>query len=290
MKQLLCAKLVVLMGSVNLLLAGACDAQTTYLRRHIDSLSTVDAAISTATAIYKPIFGIGDADRSLSKAVNHFGLLSIETDGRTNPIKFEREELVYYVLEGTGQLKYGDMEVPISKDDFFYIPINTEHRFYNPREDTLNVLLMGFEIPENTDVIPTSGLNIANAGDVDPQLLLQNGHGPSSKYQLLMGTTESKRDRLATAYQVNSLYIIDFDYGGTNIPHRHKNEEEIYLVLQGAGEMVAGETAGGDEARFPITPGDVFFYAPNTLVGFYSADDSKKDRAKILAVRVKVPN
>src|SRR3546814_6069567 len=108
---------------------------------------------------------------------------------------------------------------------------------------------MGFEIPAGTAITPTTGLNIANADKVKPQPLLQNGHGPSSKYQLLMGTTQSKRDRLATAFQVNSLFIIDFDYGGTNIPHRHKSEEEIYLLLQGDGEMVAGEDGNGKEDR-----------------------------------------
>src|SRR3546814_3318546 len=108
--------------------------------------------ISTSTASYKPIFGVGDADQNMSRAVTHFGLLSIQTNGNSNSIKFDREELVYYVLEGTGMLKYEDMETPISKGDFFYVPINTEHSFSNAREDTLNVILMGFEIPAGTAI------------------------------------------------------------------------------------------------------------------------------------------
>src|SRR5690554_389555 len=268
---------------LNLLTLATINAQEPFLRKQLNSLSEKDTEFSNSTARYAPIFGVGGADQNVSKAVTHYGLLSIQTNGKSNPIKFDREELVYYVLEGTGMLKYEDMDTPISKGDFFYVPINTEHSFSNSREDTLNVMLMGFEIPLGTTVKPTDGLKIANADKVEPQLLPQNGHGPSSKYQLLMGTTQSQRDRLATAYQVNSLYIIDFDYGGTNIPHRHKTEEEIYLLLQGNGDMVAGENAEGKETRFSVKPGDVFFYPPNTLVGFYSASDVTKDRAKILA-------
>ena len=39
-------------------------------------------------------------------------------------------------------------------------------------------------------------------------------HGPTTQFQLLMGTNESKRDRLAASYQVNSLFIMDFAPAG----------------------------------------------------------------------------
>ena len=43
---------------------------------------------------------------------------------------------------------------------------------------------------------------------------------------------------------------MDFAPGGTNFPHHHETAEEIYLVLDGQGEMVAG--AGRTASRAAI--------------------------------------
>ena len=45
---------------------------------------------------------------------------------------------------------------------------------------------------------------------------------------------------VATSSLLTSLFIMEFAAGGTNIPHHHDREEEIYLVLDGHGQMVAG--------------------------------------------------
>jgi mannose-6-phosphate isomerase-like protein (cupin superfamily) len=156
----------------------------------------------------------------------------------------------------------------------------------NPRGKTMKVVVMGFKIPDVHKINKTPHLMIANSDEVKFQVLGQ--HGPTTQFQLLMGTTESKRDRLAAAYQVNSLFIMDFAAGGTNIPHRHANEEEIYFVLRGRGEMVAGENSEGKEMRFPVKEGDAFYFSPNTLIGFYSGTNEGEEHARILAVRSKV--
>jgi oxalate decarboxylase/phosphoglucose isomerase-like protein (cupin superfamily) len=83
---------------------------------------------------------------------------------------------------------------------------------------------------------------------------------------------------------------MDFAPGGTNIPHRHANEEEVYFVLNGEGEMVAGETTDGKEMRYPAKEGDAYFFAPNTLIGFYSNTKEGEKHARILAVRSKIFN
>ncbi len=265
-------------------------ARAQYLKSSLLKSSVADVEVSTSTAHYTPLFGTGDADsEKILKGVERFGQLSIDPKGKSRSFQYSRNEMVYYVLSGTGMLQYKDSELPISKNDFFYVPIGTMHGFSNPREDTLNIMVIGVTIPADTVVVPAAGLKLASADKVIFQLLPQNGHGPSSRYQLLLGTTSSKRDRLAAAYQVNSLYVIEFDPGGTNIPHRHKNEEEIYFMLQGEGEMVAGESPQGKEMRYPAREGDAFFFSPNTLVGFYSNAEAGKKYARILAVRVKAP-
>ncbi len=90
------------------------------------------------------------------------------------------------------------------------------------------------------------------------------------------------------ASQMVSLFIMDFSPGGTNIPHHHESEEEIYYVLRGHGDMVAGGGADGNEGRYPAREGDAFFLRLNTTVGFYSGSTGG-DHDLILAVRSRFP-
>ncbi len=257
-----------------------------YLKRSMENISEVNSEISSKSAHYRPFFGEGDRNSQIVKCVKRFGHLSIDPGGESKSIKYGREEQVCYVLNGTGILNYGDQVVPISKNDFFYLPVGIVHNFYNPRERPLEVIVMGYEIPEETTIKGTPNLLIASADEVSFQVLGQ--HGPTTQFQLLLGTIKSKRDRLAAAYQVNSLFVMDFAEGGTNIPHKHENEEEIYFVLRGNGEMVTGETPNGEEMRYPAKTGDAFFISKNTLIGFYSGTKEGEEHARILAIRSKL--
>ncbi len=263
------------------------NSQVQFLKRSVETGKEVQMDLSTVTAHYKALFGEGDDSSGIIKGINRYGNLLIDPLGSSNIIKFNDEEIVIFVLDGTGILKYNKEEVPVSRNDFIYIPVGTRFGLSNPRERSLSLVVMGFKIVPVTAVKPTPGLMIANADEVPLQVLGQ--HGPTTMFQLLMGTTESKRDRLASAYQVNSLFIMDFAANGTNIPHKHDNEEEIYLILRGYGEIVAGQTEDGKESRHQVKAGDVYFFSPKTLIGFYSGNKENEEHAKILAVRFLYP-
>jgi mannose-6-phosphate isomerase-like protein (cupin superfamily) len=146
---------------------------------------------------------------------------------------------------------------------------------------------MGFRIPPGTVVNAPATLPIANADEVALQQLA--GHGPTTQFKLLMGTTESKRDRLAAANRMVSLFLMDFAPGGTNIPHHHETEEEIYFILRGHGEMVAGGGADGNEGRYATREGDAWFLRLNTTTGFYSGSKPGEPHDLVLAVRSMFP-
>jgi len=255
-----------------------------FLMRSIDSASVTASEISTETAHYKPLFGAGDKNASIVKGIKRFGQLVVESGGNSKPVSYEREEQIYFILDGTGVLNYGKQEIPVSRNDFMYLPAGVRHGLSNPRESELKVIIMGYEIPGDRDIAPTEKLNLASADDVP--LLVLGDHGPSTRFKLLMGTTSSERDRIAATYQVNSLFMMDFAPGGTNIPHRHKTEEEIYYILRGSGEIVAGGTPE-DEKRHVAKEGDAFFFTRDLLIGFYSGTHEGEPHAQILAVRSK---
>jgi len=104
-----------------------------------------------------------------------------------------------------------------------------------------------------------------------------------------MGDVTSKRDRIAAAHVLTSLFIMEFTPGGTNFPHHHEREEEIYLLLEGTGEMVAGGGMDGIEGRHPAKAGDAYFFRLNCTVGFYSSNAPGAGKARILAVRSLFP-
>lgn len=274
---------VLLLGTTNY--ARAQDARL-HLKRTVDTISAVEMDVSTKSARYTPIFGAGDSDAELTKGVRRYGQLRVDPQGASRAVAYGEQELVYYVLEGTGVLGYAGREVPISKDDFFYVPAGTDHRFVNPREEPLKVMAMGFAVDTRPGP-PTPHLQIANARDVPPEVLGES-HGPTSRYQLLLGDTDSERDRIAAGRRVVSLYIVAFDPGGTNKPHRHPDAEEIYYVLQGHGEMVAGGP-NGESQRYRTEAGDAFYFTADSPVGFFSETEEGAPHTRILAVRSIVP-
>lgn len=250
-----------------------------HLHRSLDSLTDVTIPQTSETTKYQAIFGDGDIESEITKGVTRYGVLNIEPNGSSMAGAYYGEELVYYVLEGTGILGYGGQEVPISKDDFFYLPVGVDHRFSNPREIPMQIIVMGFLVDSDLDLprpVQTPELQIANSDDV---VTSETG------FQLLLGATTSQRDRLAVGQRVISLFIINIDSGGANNTHRHENQEEIYFMLEGHGEMIAGNSEGEPE-MYPTMIGDSFFITRNSPIGFQNNPDSP---ARILAVRSNYP-
>jgi mannose-6-phosphate isomerase-like protein (cupin superfamily) len=262
--------------------------QLFYLR-FVPNLKAADDDLTAGTegASYKPIFGKGDRNADRLNGVERFGELTVAPGGRSALVSYPREEQIYYVAEGSGNLHYDERTYPLKADDFLYLPIGVEHGVSNDSRNQIRILVMGYRIPEGVKVEPTSELQIANANDVE--LLVLGSHGPTTKYKLLMGTTASERDKLASASQMNSLFIMNFSPGGTNNPHSHAKEEEIYYVLRGYGAMVAGLDKHGNVSRHPVLKGDAFYFAAGTEVGFYSGSKEGEPHSLILAVRSRDP-
>ena len=129
-----------------LFLAVTTGAKSQYLKRSISTISEDRIDVSTQTTHYKPMFGEGDDSSSIIKGVKRFGYLTIDPNGSSNIVKYADEEQVLFVLDGTGILHYGKEKVPVSKNDFMYIPVGTKFGFSNPRERSLSVMVMGFKI------------------------------------------------------------------------------------------------------------------------------------------------
>ena len=259
----------------------------TFLRRFVPDIPEKMADISSRSCHYRPIFGIGDSDSSIVKGVARCGEMVIDPGGSSARISYPREEQVYVILEGSGLLSYGNQRVQVRQNDFMYFPPGIEHGLSSSTNKPCRVVVLGFKIPADVTVTTPTKLLLANIDEVKQQVV--EGHPPSVLYQLLMGDTQSKRDRIAAGQVLTSLFLMEFEPGGTNFPHHHETEEEIYLVLEGTGEMVAGGGTTGIEGRYLAKAGDAYFFRLNCTVGFYNSSKPGTRKARILAVRSLFP-
>jgi mannose-6-phosphate isomerase-like protein (cupin superfamily) len=247
-------------------------------------LKPVSADLSTETCQYIAIFGEGDPASvpTIMRGVVRFGEITVAPHGSCKNVTYPAEEQAYVVVAGSGTLLYGDQTEPVKPDDFMYLPAGVAHGVRNANDTPVRLFVMGFKIEPNTP--PPSRLLIANYDGIKKQTL--SSHPDSVFYQLMMGNVDSKRDRLAAAHLLTSLFVMEFQPGGTNFPHHHDSEEEIYFLLDGHGEMVAGGGSDGLEGRHSARPGDAYFFRENCTAGFYNSGNGL---AHILAVRSVYP-
>jgi len=269
------------------LLAQERKVDPTWLHRYVPSLSDATVAFTSETCHDKPIFGEGDTDSRTLRSVSRFGEIRLDPHGSCQSMSYDHEEEIYFIQTGDASLHYGDHTYPMRASDFTYIGPGVKHFVENAGNQTLRLLVMGFKIPTKVSIVASAPVpKIVNMDEVREETV--DGHPTSVLYKLLAGPRTGKRDAIDAAYVVTSLFLMDFAPGGTNFPHHHETAEEIYLVVDGEGDMVAGGGTDGIEGRHPAKAGDAYYFRQNCTVGFYNQDKAGA-KAHILAVRSKVP-
>jgi mannose-6-phosphate isomerase-like protein (cupin superfamily) len=259
----------------------------TWLHRYLPNISETSADLASPTCHYRAIFGEGDKENRSLQTVARFGEVSLDRNGNCQTVSYARQEEIYFVVEGTGVLHYQDQTQALRKHDFTYLPPGSKHSLSNDSDQPLRVIVMGFKIPASISLPPPMArAKVANLAESKEQTV--NGHPQSVLYKLLIGLHTGKRDLIDEAYVMDSFFVMDFAPGGTNWPHHHASAEEIYLVMDGQGDIVAGSGDNGVEGRYAAKAGDAYYFRPNCTVGFYN--QNKPDaKAYILAVRTRVP-
>jgi mannose-6-phosphate isomerase-like protein (cupin superfamily) len=259
----------------------------TWLHRYVPEVKEVASPMASPSCHYKPIVGEGDSQASLMQSVTRFAEVTVDPNGNCQAVHYDREEAIYFVLRGSALLEYGSEKRPMRTNDFTYLAPGIKNSIANTAQEPLQVLVMGFKIPPAVSISqPSVQAKIVNLDAVKEETV--SGHPSSVLYKLLAGPRTGRRDAIDDAYVITSLFLMDFAPGGTNFPHHHETAEEIYLVLDGEGEMVAGSGLNGVEGRFPAKAGDAYYFRPNCTVGFYN-QNKPGAKAHILAVRSKVP-
>jgi len=259
----------------------------TWLHRYAPELKEMRSDLSSETCHFKPIFGQGDQQAGSLHSITRFAEVMVDAHGKCQSTLYGREEEIYFVLQGKGELEYGDRTDPLRANDFTYLAPGIKHSVSNSSDGPLKVLVMGFKIPRAVSIgAPPAQPKIVNLENVKEQPV--QGHPLSVLYKLLAGPRDANVDAIDDGYVVRSFFWMDFAPGGTNFPHHHEFAEEIYLVIDGQGEMVAGGGTDGIEGRHAAKAGDAYYFRPNCTVGFYNQNEPGA-KAHILAVRSPIP-
>jgi mannose-6-phosphate isomerase-like protein (cupin superfamily) len=248
---------------------------------HADAITAAQkpSDITTATCHYKPFFGNG-ASKLGGSGLARYGEAVVDPNGSCTSVQYPLEDQIYVVVDGSGSGRYGSEDVPLKKEDFLYIPATVQHALTNKSSTPLTVVIMGFSTKGyDTPPLPAHALkdNIENV-----PLTLVSGHPDSTHYRLLLEDVTGPDGRIKAGHVATSLFLMEIDAGGTNFPHHHVRQEEIYQVLSGQGDQVAGSGVNGVEGRYPAKPGDAYFVRANGTIGFYSAPGV---HSRILCVR-----
>ena len=259
----------------------------TWLHRYLPGVSEARADLSSPACHFQPMFGAGDKDPRPLESVVRFAEVTVDAHGTCQAVLYDREEEIYFVVQGSGSLQFGEETQSLRANDFTYLAPGVKHGLANNSSQPLRVLVMGFRIPPRVALAATPAHSkIVNLDEVKEETV--QGHPSSVLYKLLVGPRDGKRDAIDDAYVITSFFLMDFAPGGTNFPHHHQTAEEVYLVMDGEGEMVAGSGMNGIEGRFPAKSGDAYYFRPNCTVGFYNQHKAGAT-AHILAVRSRVP-
>jgi mannose-6-phosphate isomerase-like protein (cupin superfamily) len=256
--------------------------EPTWLYRDVVSRAERQIDLSSESCHYTPIFGEGDAQSDVPKSVARFGQLTVGPHGNCRMVEYPREEELYFVLGGSGMLHYGEQSHSLAQNDFMYVPPTVRHSVSNPSSQPLQLVVTTVRIPQDVPLSPPAALAVANLAELKEETV--EGHPNSVLYKLLIGPRTAKRDRINATYTVADFFLMDFAPGGTNFPHHHETAEEIYLVLDGEGQMAAGGGMDGVEGLHDAKAGDAYFFRANCTVGFYNQKASPT-KAHILAVR-----
>jgi mannose-6-phosphate isomerase-like protein (cupin superfamily) len=258
----------------------------TWLHRDVSKLADAHVDFSSDSCRYTSIFGEGDVEPRAPKSVVRFGELTVAPHGKCQGVEYPREEELYFVQDGDGILHFGEESHTLKQNDFTYLPPTVRHSVSNPSDRPLQIVVTTVRIPSNIAISQPAKLAVANLDELKEQTV--EGHPQSVLYKLMIGPRTAGRDRINATYTVADFFLMDFAPGGTNFPHHHETAEEIYLVLDGEGQMAAGGGMNGVEGLHPAKAGEAYYFRQNCTVGFYNQNTSPA-KAHILAVRVFVP-
>ncbi|MBU4254444.1 MAG: cupin domain-containing protein, partial [Acidobacteria bacterium] len=167
----------------------------------------------------------------------------------TQPTKHDKEQVFFYVMEGTGQVEAGGKKAELEEGTAVVIPADLEYRFFNPTDACLEMLIVVEEISDG--FIPNKEMSVGSYHDSTPGVGFHWAHiGRGFVY-----------DVSPTFANPMGMAIVSIDKFDIAQPHVHgPGCEEIWCQLKGKSLLLFGNRLLWQE------PGEAFLIPPNNKV------------------------
>jgi mannose-6-phosphate isomerase-like protein (cupin superfamily) len=159
------------------------------------------------------------------------------------------KDLVFYIIEGEGEIRLGDQIVPMKEDNLLYVPDGVLHQVLTQQDTPLCYML--FTVFND----PSKEESIAHVDQIRKPIFLQNPD-QGKVYEFGSNTTTLLLERNKT--NKVELALIRWPEGSKGAMAAHKDKEQTFYILSGRGNV----TIDGDTEE--VLPGHVVFVPRNT--------------------------
>ncbi|MEW5902445.1 MAG: cupin domain-containing protein, partial [Acidobacteriota bacterium] len=164
----------------------------------------------------------------------------------TKAFKSEREQLFFYVMDGTGRVEAGGKRAELADGWAVLVPAGLEYRFLNPTEAQLEMILIVEEIPPG--FAPNKEMSVGSYHDSVPSVGYHWAH-------IGRGFIYDVAPKFANPMGMAAVSIDNFDIAQ---PHVHgAGCEEIWCQVKGRSLLFFGNRLLWQE------PGQAFLIPPN---------------------------
>lgn len=155
------------------------------------------------------------------KAYNHGFLYGNE---RTETTRHPREQVVVYVMKGTGSVISGNKTVPISEGSGVFVPAGVDYSFANTAGDPLEVIIIVEGILEG--FTPKKAVVVKNWHDSEP------GFWGNYTTHGLFGSGDGLAEPM-------SIFVVTVSNFKSGVPHYHvEGCEEIWTKIKGEENLL----------------------------------------------------
>jgi mannose-6-phosphate isomerase-like protein (cupin superfamily) len=170
---------------------------------------------------------------AILQAANYLAYGRLQPRDSTIPTKLDHEQIVYYVVGGTGEITAGAKTAALHKDVAVFVPADLEFVMKNTSNEDLTMYVVSEPTPQN--FVPGKEMLITDERQVPVRTPMAASpytiQGASGHWAHIVRDLFSRTDGLATIGDIITVTIAPLTMGE---PHPHNpGQEEIWAAIDG---------------------------------------------------------
>jgi mannose-6-phosphate isomerase-like protein (cupin superfamily) len=170
---------------------------------------------------------------AILQAANFLALGRLEQGNSTTPTRLTREQNVFYIVGGSGEITAGGKTAALHRDIAVFIPADLEFVMKNTGDDTLKMYVVSEPVPDG--FVPAKAMLVTDEREVPVRTPMAASPftlpGASGHWAHIVRDLFSRTDGLATIGDLITVTVNPMQMGE---PHPHNpGQEEIWAAIDG---------------------------------------------------------